>query len=702
MITNQKIKKNYCDNIDSELQKLDNKNWESITNVVKKAAEQHIGFVKDNISKHEYSEVIEELSNKQKLVRLEINTTTDITILSQLKSKRNKILKEIKYQQKLIRDTNIDRMVEDIDNAQNDRKMYKAVKVLNRPTRKANDYIHDKDGKCITNKYEINQVIKEHFNQHFYDETVPQIQAFVGEPRHLKNQITPEEVQTSIRKMSNNKCPGEDEIQVEMLKYGPPSLIDEITKVLNNIFKNHEDTVNIGRSILIPLQKPNKTKGPVTNRRAINLLNTIRKVMSNITLNRINDKVNEYLAQSQAAYRKGRSTTDILWAHKFVAAKVQKYKNLEIYITGIDMSSAFDTIHRHKLLEEMETFLGEDEIRMTRILLSNITIRIRTNDVLSESFISNLGSPQGDGLSGTLFNIKFESALRKIRAQINIQQPMIEHSYIKRPSPPEELTYADDCDFENDDKEKTKLINSIVAPTLKEENLIVNESKTEHPTIKRGNRLEETWRGVKKLGSLLGDSEDLIRRKQLSCAAMNKIKSMWLGKKTVGIKRRIKIYNSLVKSVLLYNSCTWGLTKGENKRLDAHHRRQLRTLWKRRKMSNKQVYALSNAKPVSAEVKEARWRMFGHSLRLHIQTPAQQAMTYYFQDEPRLKKYKGRPRTTLPSVLNADIKAAKTKYPEEMKLFNKFDNIADLNRARIIAKDRQMWKELSKLICSIA
>ena len=157
---------------------------------------------------------------------------------------------------------------------------------------------------------------------------------------------------------------------------------------------------------------------------------------------------------------------------------MQKYQELEVYITGIDMSSAFDTIHRHKLIEELEKFLEEDEIRMIRLLISNTTITVRTNEVMSEPFTSNLSSPQGDGLSGTLFNITFESALRKIRSKINIQQPEIEHSYSKiRSQPPDELIYADDCDFENDDKEKTRLINQ-AAPTLKEENLFINESKT--------------------------------------------------------------------------------------------------------------------------------------------------------------------------------------------------------------------------------
>ena len=111
--------------------------------------------------------------------------------------------------------------------------------------------------------------------------------------------------------------------------------------------------------------------------------------MSSITLNRINLKIDSYLSQSKAAYRKGRSTTDIVWAHIFVVAKTEKYQELEIYITGIDMSAAFDSIHRHKVIEELEGILDKDELRMAQLLLSNTTIIIKTGNIRSEEVKTN-------------------------------------------------------------------------------------------------------------------------------------------------------------------------------------------------------------------------------------------------------------------------------------------------------------------------
>ena len=45
------------------------------------------------------------------------------------------------------------------------------------------------------------------------------------------------------------------------------------------------------------------------------------------------------------------------------------------------MSSAFNTINRQKLMNELNTFLDEDECRIIRTLLSNTTISIQLKTV---------------------------------------------------------------------------------------------------------------------------------------------------------------------------------------------------------------------------------------------------------------------------------------------------------------------------------
>ena len=92
-------------------------------------------------------------------------------------------------------------------------------------------------------------------------------------------------------------------------------------------------------------------------------MNTIRKALSTIVLKRIRPLVEEFLSKSKSGFRANRSTSDMVWTHKWLAAKVNK-KTIAITITGIDMSAAFDTISRSLLLDILKGIIHTDEISM--------------------------------------------------------------------------------------------------------------------------------------------------------------------------------------------------------------------------------------------------------------------------------------------------------------------------------------------------
>lgn len=159
--------------------------------------------------------------------------------------------------------------------------------------------------------------------------------------------------------MANGKAEGKDNISVELLKYASEIVFEKIVTFLNELFEQHKD-IKTGTSELVPLQKhPSKKKGPVKNLRPINLLPVIRKVLSKIALNRSAKQIGTHLSYSQSAYTEGRATTDIVWTYRWIIAKTQEY-NITIYVTGIDMSSAFETINRKKLIEIAERIMNED------------------------------------------------------------------------------------------------------------------------------------------------------------------------------------------------------------------------------------------------------------------------------------------------------------------------------------------------------
>ncbi len=189
-----------------------------------------------------------------------------------------------------------------------------------------------------------------------------------------------------------------------------------------------------------------------------------------------------------------------------------------------------------------------------------------------------------------------------------------------------------------------------------------NTTLVRHPGKKGAEK--EVWRKVKKLGSLLGDREDIARRKHLATSSLQKIKDLWKRYK-VKLKKKTQLYNVLVKSILLYNCSTWGMSVSDEDSMDSFHRQQLRytlNIHYPHKITSKQLYKITQTHPISADIAKARWKMLGHVLRMHPNTPARKAMKFYFE-ERKEKKFRGRKRCTIVSTINRDIINTKKKYP---------------------------------------
>ncbi|XP_033121518.1 uncharacterized protein LOC117120598 [Anneissia japonica] len=199
------------------------------------------------------------------------------------------------------------------------------------------------------------------------------------------------------------------------------------------------------------------------------------------------------------------------------------------------------------IIAHLNGIINEDELRIIRFFLSQTWLNLNLRRTLDNVYFNtNTGVPQGDSLSPVLFTVYLEHALRGIRGRSN------DHI-------PNEISYADGVDFISLN-EKANV--DLIGVHLILFNLKVNKDITEYTVIKRKEPVKENWRLTKKLGCLLGDKEDITRRKQLAVNAMNK-KALWNRKGKIRLKTRLRLYNSLVKPVLLYNSYTLALTKDD-------------------------------------------------------------------------------------------------------------------------------------------
>lgn len=98
------------------------------------------------------------------------------------------------------------------------------------------------------------------------------------------------------------------------MKYGGDELHKYLARMFNDVFEKRQPITGTGHSILIALNKPNKPKTS-NNTRPIQLVNSIRKILSNIALNRLSRFVEEYVRVEQSGFRHGRSTADVLCGH---------------------------------------------------------------------------------------------------------------------------------------------------------------------------------------------------------------------------------------------------------------------------------------------------------------------------------------------------------------------------------------------------
>ena len=198
------------------------------------------------------------------------------------------------------------------------------------------------------------------------------------------------------------------------------------------------------------------------------------------------------------------------------------------------------------------------------------------------------------------------------------------------------------------------------------------------------------------IGYLLGDKEDINRRKNLACIAMRELSKLWYKRNLTTMKTRLRLYESLVKSILLYNYCTWALTKKDEKEIDSFHRRQLRNIigikWPNR-IKNKNLYKITDTKPISVEITKRRWKMLGHTLRMNPNTPARRSMKYFFEKRSK-KKFKGRKRATIITTINNDITRTKRIYPDFA--IQKMTTEINLHNNRYKAKNRRQWKKAVK------
>lgn len=664
-----------------------------LLDAVKDTATEVVGVCRpQQKANHSNDSVLVKLVEKRRKHKLELNTN-DSADRRGIRAIINRTQKSIQLRLKELKAQAADHLVNTIARTDESRRMFEAVRTLTSSKPSQPIIVHNSEGHVIASDSDKADAIKNYFEQQFTGNEPP-LEPFIGPAKPLNTPITDKEVLSALTKLKNNRACGPDDIPNELLKYAGELFASNFASIINECFETNTYIKAIGESILTPLQKPGKPKGPPKSLRPLNLLNGVRKILSIIALTRTQDQINNYTGPWQCGYKSGRSCADIVWSQRMLISVVLR-KQFEFHKMGIDMSSAFDTIKRSTILRLLEDAgCSEDDIRLVRLLLAGTTIKVRVNDETSAEFVSTNGSFQGDSLSGALFTLTLAGGLNQVRAVV----PERPNPPISDTGMPLEWEYSDDTDFADLELEPLQELLPTCRDVFSEWNLLVNEDKTEFVHFYVAGKEDvdtdgvpllgnEPWRFCKSLGSLLCSTADIAHRIALAWSAFQTYSKLWLCGVKIPLERKLVVYEAQVISVLLYNCSSWSAPKAVMEKLNVCHRKHLRRICNilyPGVIKNQELYRRCNAVPITERVRKARWTLLGHILRMDDNCPASLAFRYAVEASTCLRGRRGRPRTNLFSVIQADLKMHNITL----------NCVSDILYLKSIAYNRAQWRNM--------
>jgi hypothetical protein len=593
---------------------------------------------------------------------------------------RAKVLSQIKQRVRRMQKQHMQEMVNDMQAAKGMAKQYEIQRKLKITTYKQFRIYIPEEQIYSSSMLGVGTIIKDFYEKFFNSEGKGQdsFEPWSGTPRCLQKLITAEEVMKSMGKLRNDRATGQDLITAEMIKYGGIPVATAIASIFNQIFKEHQPCEALTNGILIPLNKPGKPL-TVENTRPITLLNTMRKLLSLIVLNRIYPSIMKYIPEGQRGFMRKRSTADIIWTYKTLHALANR-RNKEYYILGIDMTKAFDSIDRSILLNCLQGIIKEDEYRIIKYLLNNTYLQIKIGAEFGPKFHTMNGTPQGDALSPILFAIYLENALRKFRETYpmcyNDPEHEMPYQFFK------EIAYADDVDFISDNIIYRALAETGLPEILQTVNLVMQGNKTEHITIQAGKEMPR----VRKLGIYLNNSQDVTNKINKARQAFRALWKIWRYAGSQQLK--VKMIQTCILPILTYNLAGTDYRKAQIQKLEATHRRFLRMALKifyPKIISNEELYTLTKTEPISLIITKLRWRYLRTVLNDSDAAIHKDMMIRYFQSKDQysnqLSKRKGREPTNIINILQNDLR----KIDLQMR------NISELRKIEQESRDFDQW-----------
>ena len=153
--------------------------------------------------------------------------------------------------------------------------MFTVVKHLQRTKPKLQFLIKSDKEMLTSEQKEQANIIANHFKKLF----VKDAQKYpLIPPRRMQSPFTAIEFTKAVRRMKNNKSPGKDQVNVELIKYAPIQVHQLICNIYNEVATLGTYPAELKEGLFTALQKSKIKIGELNNLRPIILLSTLRKI----------------------------------------------------------------------------------------------------------------------------------------------------------------------------------------------------------------------------------------------------------------------------------------------------------------------------------------------------------------------------------------------------------------------------------------